>query len=511
MGPQRRLGIYVGYETISIIKYLEPLTGDVFTTRFAHFHFNKAIFPSHGEEKKNHEKDVLWSEPSFLYLDPHTKQNVNALARVEVPYVKSDDKVTQESKARLKRRRPIGSKDKKNMHLMDVFTAYLYGSLDSDIYMKIPKGFNMPEALSAKPKDIYSINLQRSLYGLKWSGRMWYNCLTVYVDDLNIIGANKETNEVMVHLKEECEMKDLGKTKYCLGLQIEHMPNGILVHQSNYTKKVLKRFSMDKAKSLSTPMVGRSLNVDNDPFCPCEEDEDVLGPEVPYLSAIEALMYLKNYTRPDISFAVNLLARFNAGYLFDPHKAISQTGYVFLNGGTAILWRSQKQTLIATSSNHAEVIALHKASRECVWLRSMTQLIVTSCGLNKEKSPTIIHEDNAACVAQMKEGYIKSDRTKHIPSRYFTYTQDLIKDNQIEMKYVKSSNNSADLFTKALPTSVFRNTSMLLACGMYKRHNTLRMSTSGGVNYTLHSFPSLKIFPTGFFFSKVFNEAVLQS
>nr|GEZ67066.1 retrovirus-related Pol polyprotein from transposon TNT 1-94 [Tanacetum cinerariifolium] len=107
-------------------------------------------------------------------------------------------------------------------------------------------------------------------------------------------------------------MKDLGKTKYCLVLQIEHMPNGILVHQSNYTEKALKRFNMDKAKSLSTPMVGRSLNVDNDPFRPCEEDEDVLGPEVPYLSAIGALIYLTNYTRPDISFAINLLARLSS-------------------------------------------------------------------------------------------------------------------------------------------------------------------------------------------------------
>ncbi|GJW40114.1 hypothetical protein Tco_0065959 [Tanacetum coccineum] len=69
---------------------------------------------------------------------------------------------------------------------------------------------------------------------------------------------------------------------------------------------------MDKAKYLSTPMVCRSLNVDNDPFRPCEEDEDVLGPETLYLSAIGALMYLTNCTRPVISFAFNLLARFSS-------------------------------------------------------------------------------------------------------------------------------------------------------------------------------------------------------
>ncbi|GKC22171.1 hypothetical protein Tco_1024321 [Tanacetum coccineum] len=60
------------------------------------------------------------------------------------------------------------------------------------------------------------------------------------------------------------------------------------------------------AKPLSTPMVGRSLNVDNDPFRSCEDDEEILGPNIPYLSAIGALMYLTNCTRTDISFAVNL-------------------------------------------------------------------------------------------------------------------------------------------------------------------------------------------------------------
>ena len=59
-------------------------------------------------------------------------------------------------------------------------------------------------------------------------------------------------------------------------------------------------------------MVVRSLDVKKDPFRPRESDEELLGPEVPYLSAIGALMYLAGHTRPDISFAVNLLARYSS-------------------------------------------------------------------------------------------------------------------------------------------------------------------------------------------------------
>ena len=56
----------------------------------------------------------------------------------------------------------------------------------------------------------------------------------------------------------------------------------------------------------------------------------------------------------------------DAGYLSDPHKTRSQTGYVFAYDGTAISWRSVKQTMVVTSSNHSEILVIHEASRECV-------------------------------------------------------------------------------------------------------------------------------------------------
>ena len=145
--------------------------------------------------------------------------------------------------------------------MMDVVTAYLYGSLDSDIYMKIPEEFSLSDANSSGSREDYSIKLNKYLYGLKQSGRMSYNRLSeyllkegykndsvcpciflkrsanefaiivVYVDDINIIGTPKELPKAIDCLKKEFEMKDLGKTKFCLRLEIEHLNNGIFVHQ----------------------------------------------------------------------------------------------------------------------------------------------------------------------------------------------------------------------------------------------------------------------------------------
>ena len=65
-----------------------------------------------------------------------------------------------------------------------------------------------------------------------------------------------------------------------------------------------------------------------------------------------------------------------------------------------------------------------------------------------------MYEDNAACIAQLKGGYIKGDRTKHISPKFF-FTHDLQQNGEIEVQQIRSSNNLVDLFTKALPTSTF--------------------------------------------------------
>ena len=156
------------------------------------------------------------------------------------------------------------------------------------------------------------------------------------------------------------------------------------------------------------------------------------------------------YTNKD---SADLVGHADISYLSDPHKARSQTGYLFRYGGTVISWRSTKQSIVATSSNHAEIIVIHESSRECVWLRSVIHSIKERCGLKCDvKIPTMLFEDNFACISKLKGGFIKGDRTKHIsPKLFFTY--DLQKNGDIDVRQIRSSDNPADLFTKSLPAS----------------------------------------------------------
>ncbi|GJV87632.1 retrovirus-related pol polyprotein from transposon TNT 1-94 [Tanacetum coccineum] len=176
-------------------------------------------------------------------------------------------------------------------------------------------------------------------------------------------------------------------------------------------------------------MVVRTLNVEKDHFQPTNDDKEILGLEVPYLSAMGALLFLASHTRP--------------GYMSDPHTGRSQPEYVFTS--------SIKQTMNATSSNYAKILAIHEASRECVWLRSVIQHIRESCGISLgQESPTFVHEDNATCTAQLKDGYIKGDKTKHIlPKLFFTY--DLQKSGDIRSKASKADWVNTDFILSIVP------------------------------------------------------------
>ncbi|KAL0349569.1 UNVERIFIED_CONTAM: Copia protein [Sesamum radiatum] len=208
MGPQRRLGIYVDFESPSIIKYLEPMTGDQFTARYLDCQFNETIFPVlGGEDKEIKRNDIAWNATSMSFLDPRTNdselevqriihlQNVanrlpdafidtkkvtkshilaeNVPARLEVPEVTLTQTKASESQIRRKRGRPLGSKDanprKRKEHIVSI-------NHDANVSTSNVSEDKIPEViLSEDPKrneqdldDSYEMSINYAHNSLGW-------------------------------------------------------------------------------------------------------------------------------------------------------------------------------------------------------------------------------------------------------------------------------------------------------------------------------------------------------
>lgn len=211
-------------------------------------------------------------------------------------------------------------------------------------------------------------------------------------------------------------------------------------------------------------------------------DENSLVGKVPYQEAIGSLLYLANATRPDISFAVNNLSRFNKNhseahwravkrifrYLrgtsnlklsFNANSEMNMTiysdadwgsdndsrrscsGYVVIMAGAAISWQSKRQPIVALSSTEAEYIALSAAVKEALWLK---QLAIEIDPLH-DKTIDVLCDNLSAIELGSKEAY--RPRSKHIDLRYH-HIRDNVENRQIALSYVNTNHMIADSLTK---------------------------------------------------------------
>ena len=137
--------------------------------------------------------------------------------------------------------------------------------------------------------------------------------LALYVDDILLIGNNKEVlSDVKGWLSEQFQMKDLGEAAYILGIKVtrDRRKRMLSLSQASYIDTVLARFSMQNAKKGFLPFRhGVPLSKDQ---CPKTDQEKEEMRAVPYASAVGSLMYAMLCTRPDISYAVGMVARYQA-------------------------------------------------------------------------------------------------------------------------------------------------------------------------------------------------------
>jgi len=231
-----------------------------------------------------------------------------------------------------------------HVHQMDVDTAFLYGvmSEEPEIYVTVPEDYPIPEDLQDVPREQLVARVDKAIYGLKQSPRLWNKhiddtmhargftksaidpCLyhrkddqggevyvTIYVDDLIIAASSPELiTQFKDELKDIYAMKDLGELKYCLGMEIHHdwLRHTITVKQTKYISDILRRFGMDNCKSVTLPMdPGVKLSKS---MSPSTLEGRAEADRYPYREVVGSLMYLMITSRPDISFAVGQLAMY---------------------------------------------------------------------------------------------------------------------------------------------------------------------------------------------------------
>ncbi|GJS65931.1 putative ribonuclease H-like domain-containing protein [Tanacetum coccineum] len=212
------------------------------------------------------------------------------------------------------------------VYQMDVKSAFLYGTIEEEVYVCQPPGFEDPQF----PDKVYKV--EKALYGLHQAPRAWYETLStylikygfrrgiinktlfikkdkgdillvqVYVDDI-IFGSTKKSlcDEFEGLMHKRFQMSSMGELTFFLGLQVQQKEDGIFISQDKYVAEILKKFNFATVKTTSTPMEPNKALV---------KDEEAYSVDVHlYRSMIGSLMYLTT-SRPDITFAVCVYVRF---------------------------------------------------------------------------------------------------------------------------------------------------------------------------------------------------------
>ena len=413
----------------------------------------------------------------------------------------------------------------KNLHLrsVDISHAFLLGKdLEEVIYMRQPEGFHQggPNTVCLLRKPLYGLKqsarnwndkLHEVLTTMKFSrceaDRAVYIysrgevriIVPIFVDDITLAGTSPAANDKIVEeLKTHFKLRDLGPTKSLLGIHITHdIPNRtIYLSQRQYIVNILERFGMSECKPVTTPIEPNTpLTLEMSPKT-SEEAKEMK--KIPYLVAVGSLMYLATTTRPDIAYAVGVLGRFNHNpglphwvavkhllrYLKGTidHKLVygpgkegndlfitytdadhggnkdngwSTGGYVTCVGGGAIDWRSWLQPFVTLSTTEAEFVAAVEAGKAIKWTRN----ILHEFGYPTNGPSTLLIDNQSALTVSKNPEH--HGRMKHLDLKFF-WLRDQVEANIISPVYIPTSDQIADIFTKALTRVKVEKFRMLL-------------------------------------------------
>ncbi|GJT18640.1 retrovirus-related pol polyprotein from transposon TNT 1-94 [Tanacetum coccineum] len=282
----------------------------------------------------------------------------------------------------------------------------------------------------------------------------------IYVDDI-IFGSTCQDlyDDFSKIMHDEFEMSMMGELNFYFGLQIKQLEDGIFFNQSKYVKEMLKKFGLENAKPIKTPMSSETKLTHD------EEGEPINNTK--YRGMIGSLLYL-TASRPDIMFSVCLCARFQEAPKTSPLKVVKQI-FRYIKGTSHIgLWypkRTGLETIVYADSNHAEdyvdrkstsgvctfvaeYVSAGKACQQALWMKQA--LVDYEVKLNGV--PVLC--DNKGAIDLSKNPVLHS-RTKHIELRHHFLCDNVQKGN-ISIEKVASEDNIADILTKPLKREPFK-------------------------------------------------------
>jgi hypothetical protein len=409
---------------------------------------------------------------------------------------------------------------------VDISSAFLHADTDTDIYM------DQPEGLPQGPKGTV-LKLLKNIYGLKQASRAWYQLLDkvlselgfkkvrcehsvwvyekdgvkvivpVYVDDLTVVSNSKAAiKSFIADLKKHLKLRELGPVEYLLGVKIsrDRATRTLKLSQRQYVVDLLARYGYSDCSPLSTPMdPGVRLCKD---MCPKTAEELEEMRSIPYAHAVGSLGYLAISTRPDISYTVSTLGKFNSnpgmrhwqavkhlfrylkgtmdyeltyspttspsGEMFSSYSDADHGGdkdsgrstgaYVIKMGTGAISWSSKLQTVVALSTTEAEYLAAVSAGQEIIWLWNL----LSELGFPPSSSSTL-HIDNMSAISVVKNPE-HHGRMKHMDLKHH-WLRETVGSGLISVLHCPTADMPADILTKPLERiKVVRGAELLGLC-----------------------------------------------
>ncbi|GJV01042.1 putative ribonuclease H-like domain-containing protein [Tanacetum coccineum] len=352
------------------------------------------------------------------------------------------------------------------VYQMDVKSAFLYGTIDEEVYVSQPPGFVDPD----HPKKVYKV--VKALYGLHQAPRAWYATLStflekhgyrrgtidktlfikkdkkdimlvqVYVDDI-IFGSTRKSwcDEFEALMKGRFQMSSMGELIFFLGLQVKQKTDGIFISQDKYVADMLKKFDLASVKTAITPMETKMALTKDE-----EADEVDVTPKTSHLNVVKRIFkYLKG--KPNLGLWYPRESSFDLEAFSDSDYARANLDRKSTTGGCQFLrsrlisWQCKKQTIVATSTTEAEYVAAASCCGQVLWIQNQ----MLDYGFNFMN--TKIHIDNESTICIVKNPVYHS-KTKHIEIRHH-FIRDSYEKKLIRVEKIHTDFNVADLLTKA--------------------------------------------------------------